>query len=362
MRRLIINADDFGLTRGVNRAIAEAHRAGVVTSATLMANSRAFDDAAGLARSMTAGNARFSVGCHVVLLDGEPALPPQRIPSLIQPGGGNGHFRAKLNDFVIASFRGKLQPDEIEAEACAQIQRLQAAGIAPSHFDTHKHAHMFPSVLRPLLRAARASGVAAVRNPFGQLWPLSFGELVRKRHLWTRFAELNVLRNFAAKFRCEVEAHGLRTTDGSVAVMMTGSLDLKLFATIMERLPEGTWEFVCHPGYNDADLDQVRTRLRQSRVQELKLLTSPEARDILRRQGIELISYRESGSLVWFEARATMAVRLLHSFLSMDTVSYESTLTHGCGIPADFRADHPALVAVSVVTLQPLDLSPYKWK
>jgi len=293
VRRLIINADDFGLTPGVNRAIAEAHARGIVTSATLMANSRALDEAAGLARSMTGGESCFSVGCHVVLLDGDPVLPAERVPSLLERGDGNGHFRGKLNDFVIASFRGKLQPDEIEAEATAQIQRLQTAGIAPSHFDTHKHAHMFPAVLRPLLRAARACGVPAVRNPFGQVWPLPFGALVRKRHLWTRFAELNVLRNFAAKFRGEVEAHGLRTTDGSVAVLVTGSLDLKLFATIMERLPEGTWEFVCHPGYNDADLEEVRTRLRQSRVQELELLTSAEAKSILQQQGIELISYQE---------------------------------------------------------------------
>ncbi len=294
MRRLIINADDFGLTPGVNRAIAEAQERGIVTSATLMANSRAFDEAAALSRSLAARQARFSVGCHVVLLDGQPVLPPDRVASLLQSGAQNGnHFRDKLNDFVVASFRGKLQPDQIEAEATAQMQRLQAAGVALSHFDSHKHAHMFPAVLRPLLRAAQACGVPAVRNPFGQVWPLPFGDLLRQRKLWTRFAELNVLHNFASKFRREVEAHGLRTTDGSVAVLVTGSLDLKLFAKIMDRLPEGTWEFVCHPGYNDADLDQVRTRLRQSRVEELKLMTSPEAREILQQREIELISYRE---------------------------------------------------------------------
>jgi len=111
--------------------------------------------------------------------------------------------------------------------------------------------------------------------------------------LWKRFAQLNVLRNFAARFRRQVEAHGLRTTDGSVAVLVTGALDLKLFSTIAENLPEGTWEFVCHPGYDDADLGKIRTRLRQSRVQELELLTSPAAREALERRGIELISYRE---------------------------------------------------------------------
>jgi predicted glycoside hydrolase/deacetylase ChbG (UPF0249 family) len=229
-----------------------------------------------------------------VLLDGEPTLPADRISSLLQPGEQNGsHFRVKLNDFVVASFRGKLQSEEIEAEATAQFQRLQAAGVEPSHFDTHKHAHMFPAVLRPLLRAARARNVPAVRNPFGQVWPLPLGDVLRHRQVWKRFAQLNVLRNFAARFRHEVEVHGLRTTDGSVAVLITGILDLKLFNKIVDNIPEGTWEFVCHPGYNDPDLDKVRTRLRQSRAQELELLTSPGAREVLARRGIELISYRE---------------------------------------------------------------------
>ncbi len=295
MRRLIVNADDFGLTAGVNRAIVEAQQRGIVTSATLMANARAFEEAATLARSLADRKARFSVGCHVVLLDGEPLLPADQVTSLLQPGTQNGsrQFRVKLNDFVMASFRNKLNPVEIEAEASAQIERLQSAGLRPSHFDTHKHAHMFPAVLRPLLRAAREHGLPAVRNPFGQVWPLPVGDLLRKRKLWRRFAQLNVLRNFATRFRREVEGHGLRTTDGSLAVLVTGFLDLKLFTMIVDSIPDGTWELVCHPGYNDADLDQIQTRLRESRVQELGLLTSPEAKEALQRRGIELITYRE---------------------------------------------------------------------
>jgi chitin disaccharide deacetylase len=294
VRRLIVNADDFGMTSGINRGIAVAQHRGIVTSASLMAKSRAFDEAAALACSLTAGNAHFSVGCHVVLIDGEPVLPADRVASLLEPGAQNGsHFRVKLNDFVVASFRHKLQPDEIEAEAVAQVRRLQAAGVEPSHFDTHKHIHMFPAILRPLLRAARACNVPAVRNPFGQMWPLPLGDVILRRQLWKRFAQLNVLRNFAAKFRDEVEAHGLRTTDGSVAVLVTGILDPKLFSKILDNIPEGTWEFVCHPGYDDADLGKVRTRLRQSRMQELELLTSPQAREALQQRGIELISYRD---------------------------------------------------------------------
>ena len=282
------------MTSGINRGIAEAQQHGIVTSTTLMARSRAFDDAAALARALTENNPHFSVGCHVVLLDGDPVLPGDRVSSLLQQGTWNGsHFRVNLSDFAAAAFRGKLKPDEIEAEAAAQIGRLQEAGIQPSHFDTHKHAHMLPAVLRPLLRAARAQNVPAVRNPFGQLWPLPLGDVLLRRQLWKRFAQLSALRNFAARFREEVQAHGLRTTDGSVAVLVTGALDTKLFSKIAENIPEGTWEFVCHPGYNDMELSQVRTRLRESRVRELELLTSSEAREALQQRGIELISYRE---------------------------------------------------------------------
>lgn len=292
MRRLIINADDFGLTAGVNRAIAESHQHGIVTSATLMANSQAFRDAISIARSINR-DAPFSVGCHLVLLDGEPLLPSDQVATLLDPGTATHRFRERLNDFVIASFRHKLNPQEIEAEASAQIDRIRTAGIEPSHFDTHKHAHMFPAVLRPLLRAAKSRGVKAVRNPFGQVWPLPLASLLRTRQVWKRFAQLNVLRNFAGNFRREVEAQGLRTTDGSLGVLATGVLDMKLFTAIIESIPEGTWEFVCHPGYNDAELGAVATRLRQSRELELSLLTSAEARDLLRRREVRLISYHE---------------------------------------------------------------------
>jgi predicted glycoside hydrolase/deacetylase ChbG (UPF0249 family) len=291
---LIVNADDFGLTAGVNRAIAEAQRDGIVTSATLMANASAFDEAARMARAIAEQGSIFSVGCHVVLLDGEPLLPPSRVPSLLQSSGADGNrLRESLNQFVVASLRRQLNPDEIEAEAGAQIERIQRAGVSVSHFDTHKHAHMFPAALRPLLRAARARNVVAVRNPFGQVWPLPLSSLVGTRQAWKRFAQLNVLRSFAAGFRREVAAHGLRTTDGSLGVLVTGVLDLRLFAAMVENIPDGTWELVTHPGYNDADLDKVGTRLRESREQELRLLTSPDAKDLLRRQEIELISYRE---------------------------------------------------------------------
>jgi hopanoid biosynthesis associated protein HpnK len=285
MRRLIMNADDFGFTSGVNRAIVEAHTRGVVTSSTLMANGAAFAEAALLAKA----NPRLSVGCHVVLIDGEPVLDVQKLPSLT----AQGHFRDGLKTFAARAIAGRMKAEEITAEATAQIRKIQAAGISVSHVDTHKHTHLFPQVLRPVLRAAAECGVRAVRNPFGPRMPLRSSQLLRRPNLWTRYAEVRVLSRFAGKFREAVDREGFATPDGTLGIEVTGTLDETLFQAIAETIPEGTWEFVCHPGYNDGDLQAARTRLRESRETELRALTLPAAREVLDRQGIELISYHE---------------------------------------------------------------------
>jgi predicted glycoside hydrolase/deacetylase ChbG (UPF0249 family) len=186
-----------------------------------------------------------------------------------------------------------LNPEEIEAEATAQIRKIQATGIPVSHVDTHKHAHLFPSVLRPLLRAARACGVRALRNPFGPRRPLQSRHLLARPSLWTRYAEVRILRSFAGKFRDAVDRQGFVTPDGTLGIEVTGALDETLFRAIAQTIPEGTWEFVCHPGYNDADLRAAKTRLRESRETELRALTLPAARSLLSREGIALISYHD---------------------------------------------------------------------
>jgi hopanoid biosynthesis associated protein HpnK len=297
MRRLIVNADDFGFTAGVNRGIVEAHRRGVVTSSTLMANGPAFLDALQLAPTMP----QLSVGCHVVLIDGQPMLDPKTISSLVSRDAsgrvgrdsGAARFRDGIRGFALRALAGRLDSHEIEAEATAQIRKLQAAGIAVSHLDTHKHTHLFPSVLRPLLKAGAACGVRALRNPFGPRRPLRSSQILARPGVWTRYAEMRVLQGFAGKFRAVVKKEGFATPDGTLGVEVTGILDETLFRAIASSIPDGTWEFVCHPGYNDADLGAAKTRLRASRETELHALTLPEARDTLSQAGIELISYRD---------------------------------------------------------------------
>ena len=285
MRRLIINADDFGYTSGVNRAIVEAHAVGVVTSSTLMANGAAFAEAAQLTSTVP----KLSVGCHVVLTDGAPVLPAAQLPSLTT----NAQFRDGMVKFAARAIAGTMDADEISTEATAQIRKIQSLGIAVSHFDTHKHTHLFPTILQPLLRAAAHCGVRAVRNPFGPRLPLRSSHLLTRPSLWTRYGEVRILRAFAGKFREAVDREGFATPDGTLGIVVTGALDESLFQAIASSIPEGTWEFVCHPGYNDADLQAGKTRLRESRETELHVLTLPAARQMLAQQGIELISYRE---------------------------------------------------------------------
>jgi hopanoid biosynthesis associated protein HpnK len=286
VRRLIVNADDFGLTRGVNRAIVEASSNGIVTSSTLMANGQAFEDAIVHAKSAS----RLSIGCHVVLVDGSPVLGGQQASTLFDQKADDGRFYDGLGAFALRAVSGRVDADEIEAEVTAQIRKLQSAGVSVSHLDTHKHTHILPQVLRALLRAARTCGVPAVRNPFG---PVRFSILAKYPRLWKRYGQVTVLNRLGGRFRNSVTNAGMLTTDGTVGVVATGAMDSYLFRSIVDSLPEGTWELVCHPGYNDAELGSIRTRLRESRAVELRLLTSPKALELLVRSGVQLISYRD---------------------------------------------------------------------
>jgi predicted glycoside hydrolase/deacetylase ChbG (UPF0249 family) len=276
--RLIVNADDFGLTSGVNRAILELNAAGLVTSTTLMARAAATEEAIEAAHSAP----RLGVGGHVVLVDGEPVLPVEKIPTLIE--GFTDRFPASMSVFLMRLFTGGIRAAEIEAEAGAQIALLQSRGVRLTHIDAHKHTHMFPAVLRPVLRAARAAGIRAVRNPFEPAWAVR----ATAGAAWGRIAQVSLLRRLETNCLRMIAEEGLVTTDGTIAVVGTGALNTETLRALLSKLPSGTWELVTHPGYNDADLEKVRTRLRASREVERNAL------DTIREfPGVELISFAD---------------------------------------------------------------------
>lgn len=274
-----MNADDFGYTQGVNRAIVESARDGILTSATLMATGAAFEDAV-----VNAGN--LAVGAHIQLLDGVPATEARHIAR-------NGHFVTRSPLKLARLVRSEQVRTEIEREAVAQISLIQQAGITVTHVDTHKHTHMFPQVLRAVLRAARECGVKRVRNPFEPAWAIGFRQSLEQRHR-VRSAQVAVLRAMLlGVFLREVRSAGMVTTDGAIGVTTTGTLDTELLLHMLSRLPEGTWELVCHPGYADDALRVAQTRLINSRDVERKALVAPEVLNSVQRNCIELVTFAQ---------------------------------------------------------------------
>ncbi len=300
MARLIVNADDFGYTPGVNQAILELHQAGALSSTTLMAAGPAADHALAALRLDFAARPDpalrldpsthhakpLGVGCHVVLVDGQAVSPPARIATLLSPvppfAAPHGisrasNFRPSLPRFVFDLLCGRIRESEIELEATAQIRSLQAGGIHVTHLDTHKHTHMFPRVLRPLLRAAVQCGVPAIRNPFEPAWSRNATSKatsnVSFKISWLRRAEVSTLARLQPSFLQLVEQAGLRTTAGSLGVLATGTLNPATLQTLLAAFADraedaAVYELVCHPGYRDRFLDALPTRLGQERETE----------------------------------------------------------------------------------------------
>jgi predicted glycoside hydrolase/deacetylase ChbG (UPF0249 family) len=288
----------------------ETHAGGVVSSATLMANGAAFDDAVTAARSVP----NLSVGCHVVLVDGTPVSPPDAVDTLLAIRSAEpDKFYSSLSAFAARAMLGGFDRDQLVAEVTAQIRKIQSTGLQVTHLDTHKHAHIFPEILAALLRAARICGVRAIRNPFVPVKAMPARLFKGKRDLWKRYGQVRMLHTFSGQFLQRTKRAGLLTPDGVVGVIETGSAvspndspsdspddspgDSSGYGSLLRQtlasLPEGTWEFVCHPGYNDADLRAARTRLLDSREEERRLLISAELRRFLEEQKIRVISYRE---------------------------------------------------------------------
>ena len=284
MKRLIINADDFGLAPGVNRAIVELQQAGALSSATLMANGPFFSPAVYMAFAQPA----LAVGCHVVLVDGSPCLRPAEVPSLVDPLDSSS-FRTTVGRFFADLLRGRIREEEIEAEAVAQIRRIQSSGLTVSHIDSHKHVHAFPRVLAPLLRAARQCGVYCVRNPFEPWWSLK----ATRPAGTVRRMQVHVMRTQGRAFSRLTKEHGMMTADGSMGLLATGILDEQVLRSLLKAMPPGTWELVCHPGYSDRALDEARTRLRASREVERSALLAVIPEAIRNDSGLALIDFHQ---------------------------------------------------------------------
>lgn len=261
MKRLIVNADDFGFTRDVNAGIVEAHTQGILTATTLMANGDAFDDAVRLAGE----NPELDVGVHFVLIGGRSLLTGQPFP-------------ADVPQLARAVYAGQLN---LYDEFAAQARKIVGAGIRPLHADAHKHTHLLAPVCRALCAVAEEFRIPFVRRP-GDL------SLPFRAPLMTRLVNAFVRRRARA-----MDLSAVRSTDYFAGFALTGRFQSADLQALFRQLPEGSTELMTHPGHCTAELRAAPTRLKESRAAELAALTAPETRAALEANQVRLTRYRD---------------------------------------------------------------------
>jgi chitin disaccharide deacetylase len=263
LRRLTVNADDFGFTQDVNEGIVEAHRRGILTATTLMATGRAFDHAVKLAFE----NRSLDVGIHFVLIGGPSAVTGNPLP-------------ASVPALAAALAAGRIDP---EKEFTAQAEWILSSGIRPLHADTHKHTHLLPVVRRALLRVASKAGIRFIRRPADS--GFLRGSPLRVRLLTA------AMRRMVAGIDGELAASGLRATDHFTGFALTGRYGVPDLLQIIAGLQPGVTELMTHPGFCREQLLSAPTRLKYSREQELQALTDPVVRNALAERNIQLTRY-----------------------------------------------------------------------
>lgn len=290
MRNLIVNADDLGWTAGVNRGIADAHRNGIVTSTSILANGAAFADGVKAAGELPG----LGVGVHLNLSDGRPMAPADQVKSLVNE---NGAFSGGPESLLLRLTTSNLEPKEVETEWNAQIERVRAAGIHPTHLDGHKHVQMLPGLFAIVLRLAKKHGIAAVRvsHEASTLRAALTGGEEDSGVILKQGVQARGLKLLARDAHEMAERAGIASTDYFCGIAQTGVLSKRGVLQLLASLPEGTTELMCHPGYADADLRKTATRLQQSRQTELEILTDQEIRKKIAALGIRLINYEEIG-------------------------------------------------------------------
>ena len=266
-RLLVVNADDFGFTRDVNDGIVEAHCNGILTATTLMANAGEFGHAVALARK----HPSLDIGCHLVLVGGNSLL------------GDQASYPRDVQGLMTAIAMRKIN---VEAELDAQVRRIVGEGLRPTHLDTHKHTHLLPSVLHVVGKLSRQYGIPWVRRPFD--YPMHAGGTPLPRRMLTK--GLGFLRT---RFHRVLSSYGCRMTDHFAGFAVTGYYETPELLALLNQLPVGSTEFMTHPGFCTAELQQARTRLKETRQKELTALTARETREAVERIGIRTVSYRD---------------------------------------------------------------------
>jgi hopanoid biosynthesis associated protein HpnK len=281
MKRLIINADDFGLSRSVNEGVVLAHRRGVLTSATLMVNTPGFEEAVRLA----AENPRLGVGLHLNWVRGRPISPPEAVPSLVD---SRGLFFSSGGAFLKRLFSGRLRREDLLKEGRAQVERALAAGVRLSHFDSEKNVHAFPRLMDVVVELAESAGIPKIRfiREFGlsrspgqtlKAWLLSLA-----------------CRRSASRLR----RAGIVIADRFYGICNSGRMTAGRLLRVFGGLNEGSAEVMVHPGLVDRELESLEETMgtyyiNRRRESELNALTDPRLPEEARRLGVHLINFHD---------------------------------------------------------------------
>ena len=277
LRQLVVNADDLGLTVGVNDGIFDAHDLGILTSASLFASAPATADAIRRLRS----HPSLGVGIHLALVDGMPTLPAAEVPSLV---AADGRFRPSWKPFIVDALRRRISTADVERELTAQIERVVGMGITPTHLDAHKHVHGYPPVFAIVARLAVRFGIPVVRIPYERTVGRPFRR--RQQQAWLNAA----MWPWARRNVRTAASLGLRTPRLAGRID-TGSLNADRLSELLRATGPGVTELMVHPGYLDEALKRTGTRLLESRAQELELLCTMKTRALVAGEHIELVRH-----------------------------------------------------------------------
>jgi len=270
VRRLIVNADDFGRSETVNEAVIQAHRRGILTSASLMVNESACEGAVALARQ----NPRLGVGLHLALIRGRSALSSNEIPELVNKAGEFG--QAPLASGLRYFFNRRLK-DQLSREIHAQFRKFHTLGIPLDHVNGHLHFHLHPVIFGIVLKHAGQLGVRRIRLTHD---PFMFNCKIAKGRFAYRLAHAFVFQCLGMGAVSRLKTQGIRHTQRVFGLLQDSRVDETFVLKLLQHLPTGDSELYSHPSTEGSR-------------HELEALISPQVREAVHRHGIELVRYQD---------------------------------------------------------------------
>jgi len=269
-RRLIVNADDFGRSHSINEAVVRAHREGILTSTSLMVNEPTSNEAIALARE----NPKLGIGLHLTLLCGKSALPPEKIPGLVN---ARGEFGNRPVDVGMSYFFKHDLREQLRAEIHAQFARFRATGLPLDHVNGHLHLHLHPTIFHILMEDAATLGIRHLR--------LTRDSLSRSRRMargrwFYRVSHAAIYEWLSRRARQPLQQHGIRHTQITFGLLQNARVDEEYVLKLLPELPPGDSELYSHPS-----LDEFK--------HEFEALVSPRVKERVEKLGIELIRYQD---------------------------------------------------------------------